>query len=119
MIKRGLAAAGLVLAGLFTAPTANADYVGDGCVADFWMYGLRGSTRIICDSERAADGSWLRRRGFFADSYYRSFCGTYWCEGRVIPPLERIDPPYTVTDATIPSGEPGWIPSPEGKRIIA
>lgn len=110
--------AGIIMLATATASQAEADYAGDGCVADFWMYKwLRGSTRIICDSERAADGSWERRRGFFADSYYRSFCGTYWCEGRVIPALKDITS-YRVTDSTVLPDEPGWIPSPEGTRVV-
>lgn len=118
MRKLLAAAAALLLIGGSLAPLAKADYAGDGCVSDFWMYkGLRGSTRIICDGERAADGSWERRRGFFADAYYRSYCGTYWCEGRVIPELKDIES-YRVTDSTVLPDEPGWIASPEGARLV-
>jgi hypothetical protein len=105
---------------LFVAtPEAKAVPVGEGCVSDFWAYqGLRGSTRLICDGERAADGSWERRRGFFADSFYRPMtCSRYSCTGGYwVPELKVIDR-YIVTDATVLHDEPGHIPSAE-PRIV-
>jgi len=106
-----------------TAPAASAGPVGQGCVEDFWMWYLRSATRMICDGERQADGSWLRVRGFFDSAYVTnpySRCYSYGCTfypARYIEELEVIDPAYVVTDDTIPGGEPGWIPSAE-PRIV-
>ncbi len=108
-----------------TAAPAQANPVGDGCVSDFWMWGLRSAERIICDSERNADGSWTRARGFFDSAYTTngySSCYRYGCTyypPRYVPELEVIDPRYVVTDSTIPNGEPGWIPMAAGEsRVI-
>ena len=115
----GLATAGALV---FAAP-ANAGAVGEGCVEDFWMWnGLRSASRMICDSERAADGSWTRVRGFFDDAYMTngySSCSRYSCTyypPRYVPELKVIDR-YVVTDATVLGDEPGWIPSAEPRVI--
>ena len=111
-------AAATTAATLFT-PTAGAAPVGEGCVSDFWMYnGLRAASRMICDSDRAADGSWTRARGFFADEYYVPFrCSRYSCYGGYwVPELKVIDR-YRVTDDTVLPDEPGWIPSAEPRVV--
>jgi hypothetical protein len=119
--KLAVALAAVAAAGLFSAPASVAAPVGRGCVTDFWMYHLRAAERIICDSERNADGSWTRARGFFADAYIRngySSCYRYGCTyypSRYVPELEVIHPRYVVTDSTVPSGEPGWIPMAPGE----
>ena len=112
---------------ILTSPPAGAGPIGKGCVEDFWMWGLRGATREICDGERQADGSWWRVRGFFDEAYWtrpRSVCsgGTWsstctYYEEELVPALEVIDPRYLVTDDTIPGGEPGWIPSDQPRVI--
>ncbi len=107
-----MAALGAVL---FFASTPHAKADNDGCAEQFWMWkGLRSATRIICDSPRNPDGSWTRRRGFFADAYttngYGS-CSRYSCTyypPRYVPELRVIDE-YPVTDATVLPDEPGWI----------
>ena len=98
---------------------AQANPIGEGCVEDFWMWrGLRSVTRVICDSERRADGSWERRRGFFDDEYYVPFsCSRYSCSGGYwVDELKVIDR-YPVTDATVLGDEPGWIPSNNGRVV--
>lgn len=107
-----------IITPLFAAP-AHAGPIGEGCVSDFWMWrGLRSAERIVCDSDRRADGSWQRTRGFFDSEYYVPFqCGRYSCWGGYwVGELEVIDS-YPVTDATVLSDEPGWIPSAE-PRIV-
>lgn len=98
---------------MLTAPPASA--LPAGCVDQFWMWrGLRASTRIICDGPRQADGSWMRRRGFFADAYTTngySSCYAYGCTfypPRYVPELAVVDE-YPVTDDTVLPDEPGWI----------
>lgn len=114
-----LAAAGLS-ALLLAAPEAKAAPVGEGCVSDFWMYnGLRASNRLICDSERRADGSWTRARGFFADPYWVPFrCGRYSCWGGYWMPELKVIDRYIVTDSTVLGDEPGHIASAE-PRVVA
>lgn len=105
---KGLLAVAAAAVGLgLLAPPAHAD--DPGCQSNLQMYGLRLSTRLICDDPVQPDGSWMRHRGFFADSFYRSICYTYWCEGRVIPPLRVIDH-YRVTPDTVLPDEPAHIP---------
>jgi hypothetical protein len=100
------AAAAFGLAGLVTAPTAAA---GDGCIEQPWMYELRMTTRIICDSARYPDGSWDRRRGFFADSFIKTTCSRYSCITRTVPELNVVEE-YRVTPDTVLPDEPDWIP---------
>ena len=117
--RLGLSAAlGAILAALIVAPApAKAGPIGDGCVEDFWMWnGLRAANRVICDGTRAADGSWERRRGFFANAYttngYAS-CSSYSCTyypPRYVAELKVIDV-YRVTDANVLPDEPGYIES--------
>jgi len=119
MAKRFLAAAAACAVLVAVPVPAQAGPMGEGCVEDFWMWrGLRSASRVICDSDRFADGSWERRRGFFDNEYYVPFqCGTYSCWGGYwVPELEVIDR-YSVTDATVLPDEPGWIPSAE-PRIV-
>ena len=113
--------AAIAASAIITSPAAGAGPVGEGCVEDFWMWGLRSASRMICDGERQADGSWKRVRGFFDDAYwtrpYSSCSGGAWSstctyyEKELVPALKVIDPAYFLTDDTIPGGEPGWIPS--------
>ena len=122
-MKKIMATVSVVAAAVIMAPTASAVPIGEGCVEDFWMWGLRPASRMICDGERQVDGSWLRVRGFFDGAYTTnpySRCYSYGCTyypSRYVPELNVIDPAYVVTDGTIPGGEPGWIPSAE-PRIV-
>lgn len=111
----------LVALTLPLAAPANAEPVGDGCVSDFWMWrGLRPATRMICDGERAADGSWTRVRGFFDDRYYVPFsCSRYSCSGGYwVEELEVIER-YPVTDATVLPDEPGYIESATPRVVVS
>jgi hypothetical protein len=107
-----LLTAALVATGITLSPTAHAE---PGCVDQFWMWnGLRSATRVICDGPRNPDGSWTRRRGFFANAYTTnaySSCYRYGCTyypARYVPELSVIDE-YQVTDATVLPDEPGWV----------
>ncbi len=122
-----VASAVIAASAILTSPPAGAGPIGEGCVEDFWMWNLRSASRMICDGERQADGSWKRVRGFFDAAYWtrpRTSCsgGTWsstctYYEPEFVPALEVIDPPYFLTDSTIPGGEPGWIPSAEPRTV--
>lgn len=117
MLMALMAALGAIA--LILATPAKAAPVGEGCVSDFWMYnGLRASSRLICDSDRRADGSWSRSRGFFAESYWAPIrCSRYSCWGGYwVPELKVIDH-YIVTDATVLADEPGHIASAEPRVV--
>lgn len=116
-MKRLIAVSAMAI--LLPIPTAQAAPTGEGCVEDFWMWkGLRSVTRMICDGDRKADGSWLRVRGFFDDRYYVPFtCSRYSCSGGYwVDELEVIER-YPVTDDTVLPDEPGWIPSAEPRVV--
>lgn len=118
-MKRVLAVAAACAVLAAVPVPAQAAPLGKGCIEDFWMWrGLRSVNRVICDSERRLDGSWDRQRGFFDDEYYVPFsCSMYSCYGGYwVPELEVIDA-YPVTDATVLSDEPGWIPSNNGRIV--
>lgn len=103
-----VAAAALTI-GLAGAPPAHANV--KGCIDQYWLYNLRGSTRIICDGPIRPDGSWERARAFIAPSFIRTSCYGYYsvtCDTRMVPELDVRDY-YVVTPDTIPAGEPGWI----------
>ncbi len=109
-----LAATG-ALAGLASVPAAHAD--APRCVSEFWMVGLRGGQRALCDSPIRADGSWIRGRAFSAPAYTApawgscvgglTFCYSYPAHdvAALVTPTET----YTVTPDTVPAGEPGHI----------
>jgi len=112
--------AAIIVGSCVGVATAKAEPVGEGCVSDFWMWrGLRASSRMICDSDRRADGSWERRRGFFANEYYVPFrCSRYSCYGGYWVDELKVIERYIVTDDTVLPDEPGWIPSTE-PRVVA
>lgn len=109
-VAAGLAV--VVLAGL-TAPVAAA--TPDNCVEQFWRYGLRAATRIICDSPITADGSWTRGRAFTAPGYvadgisvcYSAVFCTY-TPAREVAALDVRDY-YRVTPQTVLPDEPGHV----------
>lgn len=115
-MKKSIAAATAAVAAAsslaLAAPAAADDMK---CVDQYWLYGGlfgRGSTRVICDGPIAPDGSWERRRGFFADHYIKTTCsGGYYsssCTTRQVPELKVIDI-YRVTPYTVLPDEPGHI----------
>ncbi len=105
-------AAALVAGSLAVAAPAHAD--DSNCVDQYWLLGLRGTTRIICDGPIREDGSWVRARGFFADERYvpvSCYWGTYSgsCTGGYWLPEVDIRETYVVTPTTVLSDEPGHI----------
>ena len=108
--------AGIGAATVISAGEAHADT--PGCVSQFWMYGLRGTTRTICDGPIKADGSWQRGRQFYARSYIAA--GNSYCYGsgyysscsytppRQVPEFDLRDF-YAVTVDTVLPDEPGHI----------
>lgn len=126
-IVKLVSSAVIAASAILTSPPAAAGPLGEGCVEDFWMWSLRSASRVICDGERQADGSWKRVRGFFDAGYwtrpYSSCSGGAWSstctyyEKEWVPELRVIDPAYFLTDATIPGGEPGWIPSDQPRVV--
>ena len=115
LLIRALVAAALT-AGL-VSPTAHAD-VPPGCVSQFWMLGLRATTRIICDGPLNPDGGWMRARAFYAPAYvtngYSNCYGTgYFLNCSYSPPQEVAEfdqrAYYPVTPATVLPDEPGYI----------
>lgn len=111
-MKRSVLAAAIVGAALITAPHAAADT--PGCTNQFWMLGLRATTRHICDGPIAPDGSWLRGRQFYAPAYYVPFSCSWsyysgYCGGNYWTPVVDIRDVYVVTLDTVLPDEPGHI----------
>lgn len=85
-----------------------------GCVSQYWLYEMRGTTRTICDGPRLADGSWNRAREFYSPARYVPMTcnwnsyGGYCSGGYNLPELEILTV-YPVTDATVLGDEPGHI----------
>lgn len=109
-VAAGLAV--VVLAGL-TAPVAAA--TPDNCVEQFWRYGLRSATRIICDGPITADGSWTRGRAFTAPGYVADGYSVCYSEvfctytpAREVAALDVRDY-YRVTPSTVLPDEPGHV----------
>lgn len=108
-------------AGILT-PTAHADY-NPGCTSQFWMVGLRATTRTICDGPIQADGTWMRARNFYAQAYTAAgysncYGGTYYSSCTYTPPQQvpefNKSEVYPVTAATVLPDEPGHLA--EGAR---
>ena len=106
-------AAGLLVAAGCAAPSAGAD--APSCTTQFWMIGLRGTHRTLCDGPLAADGSWMRSRAFTAPSfiadgisvcYSSSYC-TFSLPHRV--PAYDVRDTYRVTPETVLPDEPGYL----------
>lgn len=93
---------------LYAAPTASA--LPAGCVQQPWMIFLRMTMRTICDSPLYADGSWVRRRLFYApETYVRMSCSRYSCTGGYwLDEYSDFDE-YAVTPDIVLADEPGWI----------
>ncbi|OCB56282.1 hypothetical protein A5722_14835 [Mycobacterium vulneris] len=99
--------------GLSTPRAAAAP--GVGCETIHW--GLFGAQRrTVCDTPRRADGSWTRARevwvpagwvrGYCTFGYFSSCSQGYYRERGTVAYEE-----YPVTDATVLSDEPGWLPT--------
>jgi hypothetical protein len=110
-------AAGAVLAGTGIAYAADvkAD-PGIGCQTDRWGF-LGSSRRTICDTPRAADGSWTRLRivwtpahyvpvSCYSSRYYGSCSGGYHVDETL-----QARETYPVTDGNVLADEPGWLPT--------
>lgn len=111
MVKHIAAAlAALTIAGGVVAAPAQADY-NVGCQKSLFLYGLRMTTRTICDGPIFPDGSWKRLRNFYSPQYWKSgYCGTYYCSpGYWVAEFDRTDGPYPVTPDTVLPDEPGHI----------
>jgi len=81
-----------------------------GCVQQYWLYVLRGTTRTICDGPIQPDGSWTRARGFYAsERYVPMSCSRYSCTGGYwLQEFDKRDT-YIVTPTTVLPDEPGHI----------
>ncbi len=117
LVATMIAASGLI----FAAP-AKADYE-IGCEHSRWGF-LGSELRTICDGPRETDGSWERGRVISKGGYWKpaqtTCSGTYsvTCTHYEKTYIERVEIEkvfYTVTDAAIPPGEPGWLP--EGANV--
>ncbi|AIW02932.1 hypothetical protein PBI_LARENN_37 [Mycobacterium phage Larenn] len=117
--------AALAIGASILAPTAQADELAwpsdydPGCDNIRWGF-LGSQVRTICDGPRRPDGSWTRGRLISVPAHTRpaktTCSGTYsvtctYYEARDVDMkiIEKVH--YDVTDATIPEGEPGYLPS--------
>jgi hypothetical protein len=125
-VRRRFAAAALVVgaAAALNTPTARADDL--GCESQFWMLGLRGTTRTICDGPIQADGTWMRSRTFYAPAYISAgfsscYGGLYYSNCTYTPPIEVAEldkrEVYPVTAATVLPDEPGHIGGGQGPQL--
>jgi hypothetical protein len=101
------------------APSANADDSDMGCEHIRWGF-LGKDVRTICDGPLRPDGSWERGRLISTPAHIlpaKTTCsGTYsvtctFYEKRYVDRVEIEKVFYTVTDDSIPAGEPGWLAS--------
>jgi len=106
-------AAALLTASATAAPTASANT--DNCTSQFWMMGLRGGQRTICDGPLNPDGSWMRTRSFdapafTADGYSVCYSAAY-CTFTMPKQVAAIDQleTYRVTPETVLPDEPGYL----------
>lgn len=94
--------------GLMLPPPVSA--VPNGCIQQPWLIVLRMTMRTICDGPLMGDGSWWRRRMFYApETYVPISCSRYSCVGGYWLD-EYVDvEEYIVTPATVLPDEPGWV----------
>lgn len=118
-VRRFLAAmaSAAVIAGcgtLWLASEAKAA-PGVGCETIRWgLFGMQ--RRTVCDTPRRADGSWTREREVWVPAgWVPGYCsGSYWVSCSQGYYQERgtvAYETYVVTDATVLSDEPGWLPT--------
>lgn len=85
--------AAMLILGAAVGIKAHADPLPPNCVMQPWWRGeaMRMTQRIICDGPIRPDGSWIRKRDFYAPSYYKpvtcswgsyggSCYGGYWVD---------------------------------------
>lgn len=108
MKRLTLAVALAVTASLLTPIQAQA--LPAGCVQQPWMIVLRMTMRTICDSPLNTDGSWVRRRLFYApETYVPISCSRYSCTGGYWLQEYSAFDEYPVTPEIVLPDEPGWI----------
>jgi hypothetical protein len=102
----------VVVAGVLAA-AAKADVP---CHKQTVPWGFLGSERrTICDTARAADGSWTRERIIWSPAGYvpgGGYCGTWSCsytEGYYVQQSVKSDDVYPVNDGDVLPDEPGNI----------
>ena len=107
---RRICAVALAVVSLVTIPIPVAQ-AAPGCVQQPWMIFLRMTMRTICDGPLQPDGSWIRRRLFYApETYVPVSCSRYSCTGGYWL-NEYVDlEEYPVNPGTVLPDEPGWIP---------
>lgn len=112
---RRAAIAVLAVAAGCAAPSAVAAPAPPGCVEQFWMIGLRATTRTICDSALAADGSWMRARSFTAPAFVADGISVCYSNSYCTFSLPRqvaaydVRDTYRVTPETVLADEPGYV----------
>lgn len=108
---RRVGASILIAASLgFALPAAPVNALPPNCVQQPWMIVLRMTTRTICDGPLYADGSWLRRRLFYApQSWVPITCSRYSCTGGYWLNEYTDFEEYPVHPDTVLPDEPGWI----------
>ena len=101
-------------------PLAHADS-GLGCLTEKWGF-LGSSRRTLCDTPRAADGSWTRLRVVWTPAHYVPFTcsgGLYYSScsgGYAVDETLQAKETYPVTDSSVLPDEPGWLPT--GSDVI-
>ncbi|AER48967.1 hypothetical protein CM14_gp54 [Mycobacterium phage Acadian] len=101
-----------------TAPKASANPPGTVCQTTSGIWPFKGTKRTICDTARAADGSWTRYREFYTPAHWvngRSSCygGMYYssCDyspGYFQPMVSNGIETYPVSDAPGAPNQPLW-----------
>jgi hypothetical protein len=113
-----IAGLALALAAGLIAPASARANTEPGCVEQFWMLGLRATTRIICDGPINADGGWMRARAFYAPAYVTNgysncYGGAYYSSCSYTPPRQVAEfdqrDYYPVTPTTVLPDEPGYV----------
>ena len=111
----GLAAIGAAGFMIAVPPHAHADNT-LGCQTDRWGF-LGSQRRTLCDTPRAADGSWNRVRMVWTPAHYVPFScygGAYYssCSGGYsVNESVQTKETYPVNDGNVLPDEPGWLPT--------
>ena len=114
---KGFAILGTILAALFAGLVWAVDAKADTptCVEQFWMVGLRATTRTICDGPLNPDGTWMRTRAFtapafIADGYSVCYSAVFctFTAPREVAAYKDSDT-YPVTATTVLPDEPTYL----------